>query len=422
MDDKLISGRLEEINEGLCNQTGGLTETHFRKTKRLGAAVRVANLIKGQDVISDYNYLLAAAGELKIPADTLDKSLEELQEIGYVSLHKSSGEIKKIEERIPLMEEQYAAIGEKWRITSPSDIEKITVTILDELMIAPHKERGIINKFNLDPESFGIISDVGKTGAFYASYTSPVDGSSIGFSPLYHDENPEKLIALFEKFPTENVSEKVRRIRNYQGFPLENIFEPILIEAIKMGCIPTPSVNSTSGEKFFAFTPLKGVGKLEKALLEKARAIVSCVRYGQTYAGITKINDPLAILNRLKYSKRIGSHSEIKQQYALLHKLGVGRVTNDTFYSGRFNFEVIDTIDNMRSLDLAIQYLTVKEVVKIDESVLKARQLLLPGVSGSYGSTTMTRMSTKNLKHTQMSASSIDALNHLMMGGSSGIE
>lgn len=422
MDDKLISGRLEEINEGLCNQTGGLTETHFRKTKRLGAAVRVANLIKGQDVISDYNYLLAAAGELKIPADTLDKSLEELEDIGYVTLHKSAGEIRKIEERIPLLEEQYASIGEKWRLTSPTDIEKTTVNILDELMIAPHKERNIIAKFNLDHESFGIITDVGKTGAFYESYTSPVDGSSIGFSPLYHDENPEKLITLFEKFPTEDVSEKIRRIRNYQGLPLENISEPILIEAIKTGCIPTPSVNSTSGEKFFAFTPLIGVGKLEKALLEKARAIVSCVRYGQTYAGITKINDPLAILHKLKYSKRIGSHSEIKRQYALLHKLGVGRITKDPFNSGRFNFEIIDTVDNLRSLDLAIQYLTVKEVVKFDESVLKAKQLLLPGVSGSYGSTTMTRMSTKNLKQTQMSKSSIDALNHLIIGGSSGIE
>lgn len=60
MDDKLISARLEEINEGLCSQTGGLTEIHFRKSKKVGAAVRIANLIKGQDVISNYDFLLAA--------------------------------------------------------------------------------------------------------------------------------------------------------------------------------------------------------------------------------------------------------------------------------------------------------------------------------------------------------------------------
>ena len=62
MDNKLISARLEEINEGLCGQIGGLTESHYRISKRFGAAVRIANLIKGQDVILDYNYLLAAAG------------------------------------------------------------------------------------------------------------------------------------------------------------------------------------------------------------------------------------------------------------------------------------------------------------------------------------------------------------------------
>lgn len=126
MDDKLLSSRLEEINEGLCGQTGGLSETHFRKSKRLGAAVRIANLIKGQDVISNYDFLLAAAGELRIQADTLEKALCELEEIGYVTLYRSGGEITKVEERVPLLEEQYDAIGEKWRDSNPSDIGKIS--------------------------------------------------------------------------------------------------------------------------------------------------------------------------------------------------------------------------------------------------------------------------------------------------------
>ena len=422
IDDKLISGRLEEINEGLCSQTGGLVESHFRKSKRLGAAIRIANLIKGQDVISNYEYLLAAAGELKIGADTLDKSLEELEEIGYVTLYKSGGEIKKIEERIPLLEEQYSAIGEKWRSSAPSDIEKATILVLDELLISPQKERNIIKKHGFDTNSFKIITDVGKTGAFYESYKSPADGSTIAYSPLYHDENPEKILSLFERFPNKDVSEKIKKIRNYQGLPIEKISDPILIEAIKMGCLPTPSVSSTAGQKFFAFTPLAGVGKIEKALLEKARAIVACVRYGENFAGITRIHDPLAVLYKLKNYKSIGSHSEIRRQYILLHKLGIGRITKDPNYSSRYNFELIDTEENMRALELAIQYLTVKEVIKIDEAAYKAKQLLLPGIAGSYGSTTSTRMSVKTLKQTQMGKSSLEALNHLIIGGSSGID
>jgi hypothetical protein len=421
MDDALIAARLEEINEGLCGQTGGLTEIHFRKSKRLGAAVRVANLIKGQDVIDNYEFLLAAAGELRIPADTLEKALGELEEIGYVSLHKSGGEIKKVEERVPLLSKQYPAIGEKWREAKPSSIEKSALKVLDDLMMAPQRERDLIRKLGSDEKSFRILADVGKTGAFYSTYTSPVDNSTISFSPLYNDENPEKIIALFDRFPEEDVSKKIRTIRNYQGLPLGRLNDPVLVEAVKMGCIPTPSVNSTAGEKYFAFTPLQGVGKLEKAILEKARAIVACVRYGQHYAGVTRIKEPLDILDALKRRKRIGAHSEILRQYALLHKLGVGRIRLDSQYPGRYHFHVIDTEDNMRALELAIQYLTVKEVIKADPAVPRAKELLLPGITGTYGSTSATRMAAQSVKPTIMSRSSIDELNHLIIGGSSGI-
>jgi len=422
MKDKIIASRLEEINEGLCSQTGGMTEIYFRKSKRLGAAARIANLIKGQDVITNYEFLLAAAGELRIPADTLEKSLSELEEIGYVTLHKSAGDISKIEERVPLLEEQYGAIGEKWRESDPCEIEKAAIDLIDDLMIAPQRERDLIRKHSLDRKTFSIITDVGKTGTFYSAYKSPVDGSVIGFSPLYHDENPEKLITLFDKYPEENVSKKIREIRNYQGLPIDKIVDDVIIEAVKIGCIPTPSVNSSAGEKFFAFTPLQGVGKLEKALLEKARAIIACVRYGQHFATVTRIFDPLLILNRLQSIKKIGAHSEILKQYALLHKLGVGKIARDRYHSDRFNFHLIDTEENMRAMELAVQYLTIKEVVKQDSCAGKAKQLLLPGFEGSYGSTTTTRMSCRTIKPTEMSSDSIDALNHLIIGGSSGID
>ncbi len=95
MDDKLIAGRLEEINESLCAQSGGLIETHFRKSKRIGAAVRIANLIKGQDVIESYEFLLAAAGELRISADTLEEALCDQEERDTLLIQRWVGEIAK---------------------------------------------------------------------------------------------------------------------------------------------------------------------------------------------------------------------------------------------------------------------------------------------------------------------------------------
>jgi hypothetical protein len=334
MDPKIITARLQDLNEGLLRQLGGITETYFRKTKRLGAAVRVCNLIKGRDVIAQYDVLCAAAGELGIPADTVEKALSELEEIGYVSVTRKAGDISKIEERIPLLDTQYIEIGDKWKANRPSEIEQVTLEVIDDLIVAPRRERQLIRKHSLDDKTFRIIADVGKTGAFLSSYKSPVDGSDIAFSPLYHEENPEKLLGLFDAFPNEDVSKKLRSIREYQGLPTEVIKDAVLLQAIKVGCVPTPSVNSLSGLKHFAFTPLEGVGKYEKGLLEKARAIIACVRYGQHFASVSRVFDPLLILRALRERKRIGSHSEILRQYALLHKMGIGVISRDPSHQG----------------------------------------------------------------------------------------
>src|SRR5438128_10495123 len=100
-------GTFARHQRGITQATWRSDRDSFRKTKRLGAAIRICNLIKGRDVISQYDVLCAAAGELGIPADTVDKSLSELEEIGYVSLARSGGDIAKIEERIPLLDAQY---------------------------------------------------------------------------------------------------------------------------------------------------------------------------------------------------------------------------------------------------------------------------------------------------------------------------
>lgn len=418
MDNAITAARLQDINEGLTRQTGGLVEAHFRKSKRFGAAIRICNLIRGRDVIRNYNALVAATGELGIGADTLDIALREMEEIGYVSIQRSGGDVKKIEERIPLLSNRYEDIGQRWLDSNPSDLEKVNISILDDLMIAPNREREIIKKYGIEIGDFEILKNVGSTGEFYKTYISPTDGSEIAYSPLYHDENPEKFMVLLDKFAGEDVIEKIRKIRKYQGCPTELAKDPVLVEAVKTGCIPTPKVTSTSGPKEFMFTPLQGVGRLEKCLLEKARAIVACARYGQHFAGITRIQDPLLILRALSLRKVIGPHSEIPQQYFLLHKLGVGRISRDPTYSKRYNFHLIDTEENVKALDLGIQYLTVKDIVKEDSKMVNARQLLLPGF---YSSTTKTRMDLRIIKTTALSKASINKLQHLIIGGSSGI-
>jgi len=419
LDRTSTTARLQDINEGLVCQGGGLVEAHYRKAKKFGAAARVCNLIRGRDVIKDYNALVAACGELGISADTLDNALRELEQIDYVRLARSGGEIVKVEERIPLLNDRFEAIAEKFEASKPGEIETATLLLLDDLLIAPNRVRSLCRSRSVDAEAFHIIRDVGSTGEFVKTYKSPVDGSEIAYSPLYHDENPEKVIELIDAYPSEDVVEILRGIRSCQGQPVEMTNNPVLLQAIRIGCIPTPAVKSTAGRKRFMFTPLQGVGKQEKALLEKARAIVACVRYGEYFAGITKIRYPELILRRLKDKKVIGPHSEIKEQYVLLHKLGVGIISGSTSWPGRYCFNLLDTDENQRALDMAIQYLTIKEVVKGDPRESEARQLLLPGI---YESPVRTRMALRQVKETKLSGSSLAKLNHLLIGGSSGID
>ena len=269
IDNTIVTARLQDINEGLVRQSGGLVEAHFRKSKRFGVAARICNLIRGYDVVKDFNVLAAAGGELGISADTLDAGLRELEEVGYVRIYRSGGDIAKIEESIPLLNDRFEAIGQKWIDSHPSEIELAALGMLDDLMIAPHRARELCKRRGIDRQTFDIVRDVGQTGEFLKTYTSPADGAVIVYSPLYHDENPEKVIELIDRFPDEDVIGNLRTIRAYQGTPVDTISDPVLLAAIQTGCVPTPTVTSSKGAKRFMFTPLQGVGKLEKALLEE---------------------------------------------------------------------------------------------------------------------------------------------------------
>jgi hypothetical protein len=67
---------------------------------------------------------------------------------------------------------------------------------------------------------------------------------------------------------------------------------------------------------------------------------------------------------------------------------------------------------------MAIQYLTVSEVIKFDFKEEEAKQLLLPGI---YGTTVKTRMEVRQEKQVDYSEETINRLNHLIIGGSSDI-
>ncbi|MEX2490134.1 MAG: hypothetical protein WD425_00080 [Nitrospirales bacterium] len=88
--------------------------------------------------------------------------------------------------------------------------------------------------------------------------------------------------------------------------------------------------------------------------MDKGRAIVSCVRYGQTYAASRKILYPRRILETLKDRKKFKKgHPDLFDQYGLLVEKLIGHPVQEA--DGKWNFHIDDTTENMKALQVAIE-------------------------------------------------------------------
>jgi len=181
---------------------------------------------------------------------------------------------------------------------------------------------------------------------------------------------------LLKTHGADHVYLALKKIRDYPGLPLGNDVlragesqqgseSQIIAELIRRGIILAPDVKSLRGAKNFAFSPHIGLPLAEKVILEKAMAVLACIRYGQHFGLITKIRFPEDILDRLMNPPhRIGSHTEIKRQYALLVGRGMGKVYPDKLKPDRFYFETTPTPENKKAVKLAKDLLKIGEVLE----------------------------------------------------------
>ncbi|RLG99388.1 hypothetical protein DRO38_07775, partial [Candidatus Bathyarchaeota archaeon] len=337
-----IGIRCQDIQTSLQDISLGPLISETENIRLLGMAERLAIHIRGVDVIDDYKKLKYVAGQFGIDSLILPRVLETLEEIGWVRVQKRAGEIVKVEESVPYFKDVYSEVGEYYNSTPHSEIEDAIIETTDKLALSPINEETI--KKELGKKLYKIVLDIGKSGKFIEEYDSPDTEEKILYSPIYWVENPkmlEEIYKLLKQFGAENVIRILREIQNYQGRPLtDRLFktekgslsqdDQILFELIKRGIILAPQVDSFRGRKSFAFTPYPEISIEEKVILEKAMAILACVRYGEHFGLITKIKYPEAILDKLLNPPHIiGPHTEIRKQYAILVGRGIGRIFPD---------------------------------------------------------------------------------------------
>jgi hypothetical protein len=410
---KSIGIKIHDMHHGLIQSTGAIIETELDLLKNLGAAIQIATTIKDHEIIRDLTPFFAAAGELKIQKPIAKEALQLLEILGFVRLKWDTGKynITRIDVVVPELSKLYTDFGDYFISENKSEIAIKFVTLVDRLSLFPHKEKDVKSQLGIDPKNYDYIKDIGTSTSLLDIYKSPKDSESVIYSPLYWDDNPDSIFKLLEKHNSLSLSEALRNIKNYQGISGDSITENVLKDAIVLGCFPTLSVSSTSGLKKFVFTPQFGVGKEEKVLLHKARVLLSSVRYGENFAGITKIYDPEKLINALSGRGFLQGHSESLKQYESARNQGLVKLIPTV--GDRYEVHFIDNDENKKAVQMALEMLQVGEVSKFDNSHEVAKKILLPD---SLKHPTQTRTHILKTETVSRSTSTIEKINDLIRG------
>ena len=383
MDALLMGLRAQDFHESLRNtSTFGPKEVYYKTTLLIGKAATLAMHLRGLLFVDNIKQLEYAAASLGISSLELDAVLNVLQQVGFIDIIKGRHGIRRIDIKVPQFRSGYTDLGEHWKQLSPSEIEQASVYLLNQLYSGPTEKTQVITSIGLNPTEESIMLDVMESGSLAA--TQVVDGQPMLYTPLAVDGNPTLYLQWAIRFPDE-VAAAIETLRNHQGLPLSDPKlqgNKALSEAISTGVLMPVEVKGATGRQRFAFAPHGTLSPEENVIMDKTRAILACVRYGQKFATVSPIRNPKAILQRLRDHKRFKrGHSDLFSQYGLLvekligHPIDVG--------NGRWNFVIDDTEENIKALDVALEMLEHGESPSSRISLEAKNALLSP--SGYQG-------------------------------------
>lgn len=387
MDSLLIGLRVQDFHESLKVVSAfGPKEVKFKKTLLIGKAASLAMHLRGLLYVENLEQLEYAAASLGINSLELPAILHELEVLDFVSVQKVGETIKRVDIRVPEFRSGYSDLGDRWKALKPSDVERAGVATLEHLYHGPRAVDFLQSKLGLPETDFSIMTDVMKSGHLLSAQT--IDGEPIAFSPLAVDGNPTAYLQWAKKFPTE-VKNALDILTNAQGLPLTDnriVNNPSLLAAVQTGVLMPVTIGGATGPQKFVFAPRGGLAPEERTVLDKARAILSCVRYGQNFAKGEKIRYPRRILEILRDNKRFNhGHPDLMTQYGLLSEKLIGHPYQES--SDRWNFQIDDTDENMKALNTAIEMLEYGTSSSVNLDLNAQKALLNPSQYQGPGAT-----------------------------------
>ncbi len=340
----------------------------YELSRTAGQAARLAMLIRGQDVIEDERRLKkVAAIELGISPPEYSSARRLLLEVDLIEERTTRLGKQVLNEKVNRLNhaDNYRRIGELWLTRDHrTHKEEALIHTLERVVQVPTEIDAIDALRGLKKQDRDSVLELGSNAGVIDSVD---EDRRVYYSPLLWDVSPKKLAAFLKKANATSFNEVLKKTRTKQGTDFTNDNDPLIVQAISGGILPSYGVTSTGGRRVYAFAPYTG-GLLssdeEKTVLDKSRALVACLRYGSEAATITRIKNPLWILDALTDSARsyrLRPHSELKLQYGMLIGKQLGKVIQSS--NGRYIFELIPTEDNLRACAIARELLSSGEVM-----------------------------------------------------------
>lgn len=373
--------RCGDVHAGLRNvDPNSSGSVPLAETRLIGMAANLASLVRGQDVIADAEALKTIAAEqLDISPYAFRDVIEILELAGFVDdVKRQDSRVVSFAETVPFYEDLYDRLGSTWRSRSPSQFEQEMIAVVERLAGGPVPAEELEDELGLDHGDIPKLLDIGYASEL-VKRIDLIDGPVL-YSPFFGFENPELLASLLQDHGSGRFAEELEAVRTHQGLPLDDEEHPALADAIARGFIIAPSVRTPAGEDqpFAAvpYLPDTSLFTVRKPVLDKALAVLACVRCGQHFGGATSTRSPAAVLTALldpNRGYRLSAHSSHRRQYQLLYRMQIV----DFIPSGNWVIpELIVTDDNIAAVRLALDLLTFGEPLHNRVADDEARALL----------------------------------------------
>jgi len=359
--------RCQDVNAGLRTfDASSSVLIPVKKTRLIGMAADLAALVRGRDIIADMTALeTVAAAELDIPSTSFDVVLNLLEEADLVELTRTKSGITGLTSQVPFFRDLYDTLGSTWNDHAPSQLEQELVAVINQLAISPIAADSLTDVTGVETTDVDRLLELGTQSQLIKSVTG-VDGTIL-YSPYTAFENPALLSELAGRHGSDRLQEEFSLLKARQGLAVRADKHPLLYDAIGRGLILAPSVELPGGaaEQPFATMPYTIDKELligQKPILDKALAVLACVRCGEEFGGYSPLSNPLFAVNKLLANGELEPHSSSERQYRLMRNKGIIEFGPDRVSWGHWiTPTLIDTEDNRRALEIARDLLSVGE-------------------------------------------------------------